>query len=264
MVCPRRAIVLAAGSGSRLWPYTKDLPKTLLNVGNFTIFDRIAICLHEVGIEEIVVVSGHTSSRLESHIANNTNKLINNPQLQFKIIKNDHLELGNIYSLWLAKHEMKQDFLLLDSDVVFHRGILDLLTSDQHNSAIVFDGTKKTLGKDQSKVIISDAQMVKDIGKTIHPLGADGEYVGIMKISASVAKHVLHVIHGLLAAPLFPQYYTHPFRLVAKESDCFFACSTEGLPWIEIDTIEDLNYATSMVIPLLEKRSKIIELNNLS
>ena len=251
MVCPRRAIVLAAGSGSRLWPYTKDLPKTLLNVGNFTIFDRIAICLHEVGIEEIVVVSGHTSSRLESHIANNTNKLINNPQLQFKIIKNEHLELGNIYSLWLAKHEMKQDFLLLDSDVVFHRGILDLLTSDQHNSAIVFDGTKKTLGKDQSKVIISDAQMVKDIGKTIHPLGADGEYVGIMKISASVAK-------------LFPQYYTHPFRLVAKESDCFFACSTEGLPWIEIDTIEDLNYATSMVIPLLEKRSKIIELNNLS
>ena len=254
MARTRRAVILAAGSGSRLQPFTNDVPKTLLHLdNNLTIFDRIALSLLEVEVKEVVVIAGHASSTLESHISNHTSKLVNN-KIHFKIIRNEYLELGNIFSLWLARNEMKEDFLLFDSDVVFHHKILELLMADQHDSAIVVDDTKQNLGQDQSKVIISNAKIVKDIGKTINALDVNGEYTGIMKISANEANLVMHMIHRLLVGPIFPQYYTYPFRLIAKESDYFSACSTRGLPWIEIDTIKDLHYATNSVIPFVEKR----------
>ena len=243
----QQAIILAAGPGTRLQPYTDNLPKTLLNVGNLTIFDRIIRNLQKVGIKDIVVVTGHGSSNLEWHISTYIKKLTEH-KLKFEVIRNDNLDIGNMYSFWLARDKMTQDFIILDSDIVFHPRILDLLLSSKHESAIVVDDTKQLSGG-ETKVKITKGQIVKKIRASMDLSEANGEYVGIMKVSSKEAKKVLRQVKGLLDEGKYPLNYPRAFSLVANEEDCFFACITQGLPWIEIDTVENLQYARQIVLP---------------
>ena len=73
-----------------------------------------------------------------------------------------------------------------------------------------------------------------------------------MKVSNDVAAKVRDKIELLLSQHKFPLYYEDAFGLVAKEEDCLFACSTKGLPWTEIDTIDDMNYARNIILPRIE------------
>src|SRR2546425_1944773 len=250
MSFPDRAIIFAAGKGSRLGPYTGELPKTLLTVGNLTIFDRIIANLDRMDVKDIVVVTGHAGSRLRQHAISQSSKIARN-KLQFEFIVNNDLDIGNIYSFWLARSKMLKDFLLFNSDVVFDHRILDLLRNDDNRSTLVIDDSK-ALGKEEMKVKIEKGGVIKEITKYCDPSIADGEYIGIMKVSDEVAKKVTSKIEQLLSQRQSPLYYEDAFRLVAKEQDCLFACSTTGLPWAVIDTIYDINYARSIIVPHIE------------
>lgn len=245
-----KAIIFAAGMGSRLGSYARDLPKTLLPLGSQTIFDRIILGLDKIGVTNIVVVTGYAGSKLQYHALSYSSKLAQT-KLNFEFITNNKLEIGNIYSFWLARNKMTEDFLLFNSDVVFDYGILDLLKKNQKPSALVIDDFK-SLGKEEMKVKIAEGRTVKEITKDLDPSSASGEYIGIMKVSHGDAAKVLAKTEHLLSGQNFPLYYEDAFRLVANEEDCLFACSTEGLPWTEIDTVDDMNYARSIIIPRIE------------
>jgi choline kinase len=241
------AIIFAAGRGSRLGPYTKDLPKTLLTVGDLRIFDRMIVGLDRIGIENIVVVLGYAGSSLKSHALSHSRRLTKN-QVNFEFIVNDDLDIGNIYSFWLAKNTMTRDFIMLNSDVIFDYQILDLVKNDKNHSVLAIDDSK-TLGLEEMKVKTKDSNIITEITKDLDPRTADGEFIGIMKVSVDVATKVIGKVEQLLSQQKFPLYYEDAFRLVAKEQDCLFACSTKGLPWTEIDTVDDMNYAKSIVMP---------------
>ena len=250
MRAPNQAIIFAAGKGSRLGHHTKDLPKTLLNIGNLTIFDRIIIGLDRIGIRDVIVVTGYAGAKLQSHALSVSSRLAKN-QLNFEFIMNNDLDIGNIYSFWLAREKMMDDFILLNSDVVFDYRILDLLKNNNHTSALVVDNFRP-LGREEMKVKFENELLVRYISKDLDPLTANGEYIGIMKMTSDTARQVTLKVEQLMRQRKFPLYYEDAFKLVAEEQDCFFACSTEGLPWTEIDTIEDMNYARSIIMPQIE------------
>jgi len=244
-----RAIIFAAGRGSRLGPYTHEIPKTLLAIGNLTIFDRIVMGLDGIGVRDIVVVTGHAGPRLQSH-AVISQKLSEN-RVCFEFIVNSNLDLGNIYSFWLARDRMVEDCIVVNSDVVFHHGILELLRNNPSDTALVIENSK-SLGLEQMKVKINDKGVVKEIAKELDPQAANGEYIGIMKISRNVAKKVIGKAEDLLSAQKFPLYYEDAFRLLAREEDCLFACSTEGLPWSEVDTEDDMHHTINRILPQIQ------------
>lgn len=242
-----KAIILAAGLGSRLGSLTYDLPKTLLPIGNDTIFDRIVLGLDRVGVQDIAVVTGHARSALQSH-AMSLNKLVQN-RLNFNFIINNNLDIGNIYSFYLAQDIMfDEDVILLNSDVVFHCDLLKLLKNESHSSALVVDD-QKVLGSEEMKVRINDVGAIKEITKRLDPSIANGEYIGIMKLSRDVAKKAIEKTESLLSTGTYPLYYEDALRLVAQEDDCLFACSTQGLPWTEVDTVDDMLFARNIVLP---------------
>jgi len=247
---PSKAIILAAGVGSRLGPYTTDLPKTLLPVGDLTIFDRMVIGLDKIGVNDILVITGYAASSLQSHALSFSTKAVQN-RIRFEFIKNDNLDIGNIYSFWLARNNMAEDFILVNSDVVCHDGILELLSATQYDSALLIDD-RKHLGAEEMKVTVNDNGAIKEISKNIDPLTANGEYIGIMKISPRVAAKVLEKVETLLSKHLYPLYYEDAFRLAAREEDCIFSCSTKGLPWTEVDTIDDMKYARNIILPQIQ------------
>jgi len=214
-------------------------------------FDRMIIGLNRIGVRNVTVVIGHLASTLRQHATTKSSELTEN-NVSFDFIQNDSLDIGNIYSFWLARSRMTDEFILLNSDVVFDYGILDLLLSSPHDSALLIDD-RKTLGAEEMKVSVNNRKFVTDISKQLDPSKAAGEYIGIMKISPDTAHLVLDKVELLLNAKKCPLYYEDAFKLVARENECLWTCSTEGLPWTEIDTEQDLNFAIDTIVPKLQK-----------
>ncbi len=232
-----RAVILAAGYSTRLRPLTNNIPKALLNVGRLTIFDMAVSALMNYGIENIIVVTGHAANSIKEHIEINYKQ----NSITFRFVMNDKPALGNIYSFYTARDYMDKDFILLNSDVLFHPKILEYLLMLK-GSALVVDDYKQ-LGEEEMKVKVNDDDIIKDISKSIPIEEADGEYIGVMRLTSEDATKVIMSIESLFKEGRYNLYYEDAIRLVANREDCLYKCSTRGLPCIEIDTIEDLNNA---------------------
>lgn len=232
-----RAIILAAGSSTRLRPLTNNIPKTLLKVGRATILDIAISILHRFNIDDIIIVTGHAADTLEEHVYRN----YNNNTIRFRFIRNDKLHLGNIYSFYIAREYMDTDFILLNSDVLFHPKILEYLLSYDVSALAVDD--HKMLGEEEMKVKVNESGIIKDISKGIPIKEADGEYIGVMKLTSKDANTIIKSITHLFNQGRYNLYYEDAIRLVAHEHDLFYKCSTRGLQCIEIDTHKDLKDA---------------------
>ena len=114
------ALLLAAGMGTRLQPLTLDSPKCLTMVGGIPILERLVNNLREQRIHRLVVVIGH----MGGFIKNFLRKFAQDIQIEY-IVNPDYRTTNNIYSLWLARHQVKGPFLLLEGDLIFESWMLD-------------------------------------------------------------------------------------------------------------------------------------------
>lgn len=108
------ALLLAAGMGTRLHPLTLDSPKILTRVGGISILERLVNNLRAQRIDRLVVVIGH----MGGFIKNFLRKFAQDIQIEY-IVNPDYRTTNNIYSLWLARHQVKGPFLLLEGDLIF-------------------------------------------------------------------------------------------------------------------------------------------------
>ena len=128
-----KAIILAAGSGKRLRPFTDYTPKCLAPVNGVPILVNALTHLHDVGIQETVIVVGHLKGKIYDAIGDSFSGM------EISYIESDRYETtNNIYSLWLAREHLTENILLLESDVFFERLLLDrLLANENANIAAV-------------------------------------------------------------------------------------------------------------------------------
>src|SRR5512146_1473052 len=107
----KRAIILAAGQGRRLWPYTKDRPKCLLDIGGRSIIEHQVDLLAAEGIRQITVVIGYMGPKVQAVLGS-----------RVAYCENDlFASTSSMYSLWLARDAAADGFLVINSDVLFHR-----------------------------------------------------------------------------------------------------------------------------------------------
>jgi choline kinase len=125
--------------------------------------------------------------------------------------------------------------------VLFHPNILEYLLS-YDVSALAIDDHKE-LGEEEMKVKVNESGIIKDISKGIPIKEADGEYIGVMKLTSKDANTIIKSITHLFNQGRYNLYYEDAIRLVAHEHDLFYKCSTRGLQCIEIDTHKDLKDA---------------------
>jgi choline kinase len=244
-----KAVVLAAGKNIRLRSVTRN-PKTLLKIGENSLLDRIALACRKYGIPEMVIVVGYSAEAIERHINENP---LTFGELDIKTIFNSEYDTtNNIYSFWLARKEMNEPFILFNSDVLFHEGILRILLENTAESALAVDDVK-VLGIEEMKVIMNDKGLITDISKEIDPSEAHGEYIGIAKFfDSEVTDRILSKIKFLIDQGRTDVFYEEAFRLLSKETPCIYGVSTKGLPWIEIDTPEDYEKALREILPRIQ------------
>ena len=114
------ALLLAAGTGSRLSPLTDTMPKCLVSVNGIAILERLVhtLCLH--GFKRLVVVVGHQAEGIRDFLGTQAEGM----EITY-ITSPLYKTTNNIYSLWLARQAIKEPFLLIESDLVFDTSMLE-------------------------------------------------------------------------------------------------------------------------------------------
>jgi choline kinase len=194
-----RAIILAAGQGSRLRPLTADRPKAMINVAGITLLDRQIATFQRFGIQDIVVVTGYCSEAVVTPYS-----------VQF--CSNEQFASTNMmYSLFCAKDFMTGDTIISYGDILYEDRILDSLLSDSQDISVVVDLDWMSYYKqrfanpydDAESLIYTKENRLLSIGKSNPtPEEVMGQYIGLIKVSATGILDFLNVSQQVENSPV--------------------------------------------------------------
>lgn len=240
---PRTAVILAAGRGRRLGPYTETKPKCLLEAGA-TLLERQLRCLRRHGISHIAVVAGYRAASIRRRLCGDEDLILNA----------DYAGTNTLYSLWLAREHAGEGFLLLNADVLFDEALLSRLLNSPYGDAFTVN-RRDEFEEEEMKVELRGERIVA-ISKTLPPARAHAENVGVLKVSRAGAALLFGEIERLLKVPgMEKQYCAAAFDRLAPFYP-FYAVPVDDLPWIEIDFPEDLARARRSVWPAIQARRR--------
>ena len=237
-----KAIILAAGTASRLRPLTEFTPKCLLKIGERCLIQRSFDALIQNGINEFVVVTGYRQQQIVDFL-NATY-----PDIRITFIYNErYSSTNNIYSLWLTQKESKgEDILLLDSDIIYDSKIVTRLLSNEHKDALAVCAHE--LGEEEMKVITDEKGFVKEISKICSISESLGESIGIEKMSANYTNALFKELRKMIEEEKLDNiFYERAFERLIPQEHTFYALNTTDLFSIELDTVDDFNQAKKLI-----------------
>jgi choline kinase len=251
------AVLLAAGLGSRLAPFTDAVPKCMVPVTGVPILGRLVRCLDRLGFERLVVVTGYKSHVIRDYLGET-----------FGAISIDYVvspvfeTTNNIYSLWLARDLIDEAFLLVESDLVFDQELLEpLLVPDRiavSRQLPWMSGTTVTLNADG----IVDAFQPAPPGIYGQHCTDSDHYmaVNICSLSRETWVDVRRRLDQHVTAGQTGDFYEVVFaEMTADGSMTAEAVVFPTERWYEIDTVADL-HAAELVFPQWPNPSEVADL----
>jgi choline kinase len=237
-----KAVILAAGVGSRLAPLTDDRPKVLVEILGRSFLFRQLDHLTQAGIptRDVVIVGGYRLDRLREALAQGG--------YDCTVVVNDRYEpWNNFYSLLVAQPALAgHDFLQLDGDVVLDDQLLPRLIAAPGDALLAVD-RREDLDSETMKVQLEGDRVVA-ISKQLDPARCAGEYIGVTKLSAAAAGAVFAELAKFPAEGLTHEYYDHAYhRLTSSGRVPFGIVDVHDCTVIEIDNVEDLRRAEVMM-----------------
>lgn len=244
-----KAIILAAGQGTRLKKYTQDLPKGMLMFQGKTIIQRQIELYRKCGIEDIIVVRGFAGEKI--------------PYKGMKYYTNaDYANTNMVESLLAARNEFTEDVILSYSDILFDEGMLRVMIEASGDFLVAVDRNWKEYWQarygrvdfDTESLSMDDSGCIKSLGLENPPLETiDARYVGLLKFSLSglrIIERVMKKAHALdenqpwqqSGKPVRKAYMTDLLQALIEEKEQVKAVSFRS-GWIEFDTNEDYETA---------------------
>ena len=237
-----KAIILAAGIGSRIHPLTDNCPKSLLKIDNKTILEMMISNIQDCHINKIIFVTGYLENQIKEYVKRKF------PNLKTYFVTNEkYAETNTGFSLLLAKDFVENsDFIKFDADVVFNKEILKKLIECPYENALCIDKNIH-LDAEEIKVIIDDKNKILKASKTVDPKKAIGESIGIEKIGKNTAKLLFQELEEVMKDEKNHQeYYEATYERLLGKGESFHALDITGLDWVEIDTKEDFELAKNI------------------
>jgi choline kinase len=237
-------LVLAAGAGRRLRPYTDTLPKALVPVGpdgaadGPTVLDLTLANFAAVGIKQAAIVVGY---RKEA-VYDRKDALQRRYGVELNLIDNDKAEeWNNAYSLWCARDVLAQGVILANGDTVHPASVeRTLLAARGEGRRIILAlDTVKKLADEEMKVVAEPGRGVRRITKLMDPAEATGEYIGVTVIEAEAAADLADALKATYERD--PDlYYEDGYQALVDRGHTLDVAPVGDIPWVEIDNHADL------------------------
>jgi phosphoenolpyruvate phosphomutase len=231
------AIILAASRGD-LEELTKDIPKTLLEVGGKSLLLTQVNEFNKVGIKDICVVRGYEKDKVNS--------------AKFSVVDNDEFsETTELYSLYLARNQIKENTVISYGDIIFKNYILNDLLNDMCDITLIVDADFEAITNDRDLVVtnipyskklysstVQYIEMPTDVkGKEVH-----GEFIGLWKVTKNGSKIVGDALNELSKRENFKKFTLKDLFNHISASHKIGVKYIRG-SWLDIDTIVDLKKA---------------------
>ncbi|WP_367046736.1 phosphocholine cytidylyltransferase family protein [Streptomyces sp. Je 1-332] len=232
-------LVLAAGAGRRLRPYTDTLPKALVPVdGDTTILDLTLGNFAEIGLTEVAIIVGYKKEAVYDRKAALEEKY----GLKLTLIDNDKAEeWNNAYSLWCGRDAIKHTVILANGDTVHPVSVEKTLLAargDGKKIILALD-TVKNLADEEMKVIVDPEKGVQKITKLMDPASATGEYIGVTLIEGDAADQLADALKTTFERD--PDlYYEDGYQELVNRGFKIDVEPIGDVKWVEIDNHDDL------------------------
>ena len=236
-----RSLILAAGQGTRLRPYTNLVPKCLVEVDGATLISRQIDVLRSEGIDDITVVAGYLAEKIKS--------------LDLNVIVNHDYEYTNmLHSLFSDTFWVGQEVIISYGDIVYSRQILRDVLASESPIAIPVDKLWRDYWSLRFADPLSDAEsLLYDEDSNIASIGQvptslldiQAQYMGIVKLTSTGSRSFLNAYNKLLidgelaGRPLPVAYMTDFLQYLISAGDVLKAVPVSG-DWVEVDSVEDL------------------------
>jgi len=238
-----KVIILAAGVGKRLWEVTQHRPKCLIEIGGRSLLHRYLYSLASVGIRRVDIVVGYKQEMIRAAVEEDS------CGLNVKFLVNEEFHRGSISSLWIARDVFDDDTIVMDADVLFHREILRRLVLSPHENALLMDETVKQTGE-ECMVVVAGGRVIALTKKVPERYDYAGEGVGFLRVRHADTPRVISSLRDYIDRGIWDMEYED--ALLAYFQDVRVGHEKiGGLPWTEIDFIDDVKKAELEVFPRL-------------
>ena len=250
-----KAVILAAGEGTRLRPYTLDRPKCLVEVDGISLLDRQLAVLASEAIHPIVLIGGYRGEMLKR------------PGIECRTNPR-YAETNMVWTLFCAEDDLEGDVLLCYGDIVYSRAILRAILSSKADIAVAIDLDWESYWRARNEDPLADAETLKlasdgqilEIGQKPKSLKEiQGQYMGLMKFSAKGLRLLKKTFHdakstgSLGGRPVEKAYMTDLLQAMIDLNYRLDAVPVNG-GWVEVDTVSDLlSETTKHRLDLIEK-----------
>lgn len=239
-----KAVILAAGQGTRIRSVHGECPKCLIQVDDQTILDHQIDGLVSAGIERIAIVVGYEKEQIMRHIHWRIGR---RPTPRIEFIENPAFAItNNIYSLWLARDWIGGDgFVCLNADVILDAQIL---ASAMKTSSLVSMIVDPEWRDETMKVIIKDGRVLR-MSKKISKEEFSGTYIGITLFDRAINERFFEKMRDLVDAGRVNEFFNVAVQELVDEGLRVGFTTTAGAAWAEIDDPLDLSFARLNVFP---------------
>jgi len=244
-----KAIILAAGMGTRLGKYTENLPKCMLNFNGETLIKRQIKNLRLAGINNIVVVGGYMSEKIK---ISGVRYLVNE----------NYATTNMVETLFVAEEEMNEDILICYADILYEQRILKKILENKSDIGVCVDEDYEDYWnarmdnpeEDMESLVIDNGRII-DLGDTnCKKDKAKSRYIGLIKFSKKGMESLKKVYHENRE-----KYFDkdEPWMRSKSFKKAYMTCMLQELinqgyqvdpitvsrGWIEFDNVEDYERA---------------------
>ena len=235
IVGAKKAVILAAGVGRRLGPWSGRHPKALLQVGGRPLLERSLLCLRDHGVSHVVLVVGHLREQIQAFVGDRF------PDLHVEYVVSDrYATTNNSYSLWLARDQLTEDVLLLEADLLYVPELIDRIQRSPEPNQVAI--ARYTPGMDGTVVRLDGAGNVSQLIEG-REQGDDFDYsdtfktVNIYRLSRDyLCREFVPALDDAIGAGRVNDYYELVFKTsLGKDPWKFHGLDCSDIFWSEID-----------------------------
>jgi len=244
-----RCIILAAGRGSRLHPYTADCPKCLTELGGMTLIARQLATLRQCGIHDIHIVTGYRADMLALE---GTRQTVNAAWETTNMVE----------SLFVAQADYTDDLIVAYSDIVYEPRLLNALLGSEAPVSVIVDKAWRAYWEHRFSDPLSDAEslhmsntgIITDIGNKTDDIDEiEAQYIGLMRFQGHGVSSLIEARESMRTTERawkqkrpFEKAYMTDLLMEMILTDVEIRAVPVQSGWLEIDTVEDYEKAAAM------------------